>query len=308
MSEPTAGRSARVFVGPDRPALLLAAVERAGGSLVPVTEANAVVWTTGDAGALRAVLHPGIEWVQLASAGVEEWLESGVVDDARLWTSARGLYASRVAEHVVALILAAAKGLIGAARRETWNGREVDLLEGATVGIVGAGSIGGETFRRLEPFGVRRIGLTRSGASVPGADLSVGAGGLDELLRESGYVVLAAPLTPETERLIGARELALLGPQGWLVNVARGRLVDTNALVDALRDGIVGGACLDVTDPEPLPDGHPLWRCDNVLVTPHVANPWSRHDELLEARVAENVERFRSGHTLLGLVDVERGY
>jgi D-3-phosphoglycerate dehydrogenase len=308
VSEPSATRSAQVFVGRDRPALLLAAVERAGGSLASADDANVVIWTEGGADELRSVLHPGIEWVQLALAGVEDWLDSGLVDDTRVWTSARGLYSARVAEHVVALILAAAKGLIGAARRETWSGREVDLLEGATVGVVGAGGIGAETFRRLEPFGVRRIGLTRSGASVPGADLSVGLDGVDTLLRESDYVVLAAPLTPETENLIGARELSLLGPRGWLVNVARGRLVDTGALLEAVRTGVIGGACLDVTDPEPLPDGHPLWRCDNVLITPHVANPWSRHDDLLAARVAENLVRFQSGRELLGAVDPARGY
>jgi phosphoglycerate dehydrogenase-like enzyme len=308
VSEPSAARNAQVFVGRDRPALLLAAVERAGGSLASAADANVVIWTEGGADELRSVLHPGIEWVQLALAGVEGWLDSGLVDDTRVWTSARGLYSARVAEHVVALILAAAKGLITAARHETWSHREVDLLAGATVGVVGAGGIGAETFRRLEPFGVRRIGLTRTGASVPGADLSVGPEGLEALLRESDYVVLAAPLTPETENLIGASELSLIGPRGWLVNVARGRLVDARALLDAVRKGIILGACLDVTDPEPLPDGHPLWRCDNVLITPHVANPWSRHHELLARRVAENLDRFQGGRDLLGVVDPARGY
>lgn len=308
MNEPSEIRSARVFVGPDRPALLLAAVEQVGRSVAFAADANVVIWTSGDADGLRSALHPGIEWVQLASAGVDEWLGSRLIDDTRVWTSARGLYGARVAEHVVALILAAAKGLLGAARRETWSEHEVALVEGATVGIVGAGGIGAETFRRLEPFGVRRIGLTRSGASVPGADLTVGPDGLDDLLRESDYAVLAAPLTPETEHLIGARELALLGPCSWLVNVARGRLLDTAALLEALRAGVVGGACLDVIDPEPLPDGHPLWLCDNVLITPHAANPWSRHDDLLAVRVAENVARFQNGRELLGAVDLARGY
>ena len=308
MSEPSTARNPRVFIGPDQPAALLAAVARSGAALAPAADANVVVWTSDAADGINAVLHAGVEWVQLAAAGVDGWLASGLLDDARVWTSARGLYGARVAEHVVALILAAAKGLTGAARRAKWEGHQVDLLEGATVGIVGAGGIGTETFRRLEPFGVRRIGLTRSGATVSGAEVSVGPDRLHELLQESDYVVVAAPLTRETEHLIGARELALLGPRGWLVNVARGRLVDTAALVAAARSGTIAGACLDVTDPEPLPEGHPLWQCDNVLITPHAANPWGRHDELLAARVAENLERFYSGRELLGVVDVERGY
>ena len=107
---------------------------------------------------------------------------------------------------------------------------------------------------------------------MPGAARSLGPDALDELLTESDYVVLCAPLTPETHGLIGARELDLLGPAGVLVNVARGALVDTDALVAALRDGRVGGAFLDVTEPEPLPDGHPLWSEPRALITPHVAN------------------------------------
>lgn len=298
----------RVYVGPGDEAAVEQAVERAGARLASTGEANVFVWTDGRLDGLKEALHPGVSWVQLASAGVESAIELGLVDSTRRWTSATGLYGARVAEHAVALILAAAKRLPQAARRSEWQAARVDLLEGATVGVVGAGGIGLETLRRLEPFGLRRIALTRSGRRVGEADVWLGPDGLDRLLDESDYVVLAAPLTAETEHLVGRAELERIGPRGCLVNVARGRLVDTEALVDVLAAGLLGGACLDVVDPEPLPPGHPLWRFENVLITPHVANPWERHHELLAERVSENIARFREGSALLGSIDLDHGY
>ena len=152
------------------------------------------------------------------------------------------------------------------------------------------------------------IALTRSGAAVPGAERSLGPDGLDELLSASDYVVLCAPLTPETEGLIGARELDLIGPGGVLVNVGRGGLVDTGALVEALGAGRLRGAMLDVTEPEPLPDGHPLWSEPRALITPHVANTRAQLDAALARRVEENVARFRAGEELLGAIDPAAGY
>ena len=209
---------------------------------------------------------------------------------------------------MLAFVLAGARNLPQAAKRRTWKRDEGRRFAGATVGIVGAGGIGRATIERLAPFGVRVLALTRSGREVPGAERSLSFADLDELLGQSDYVVLAAPLTAETRGLIGARELDLIGPRGWLLNVARGGLVQTDALVDALRESRIGGACLDVTDPEPLPDGHPLWDFENVLITPHVANPPELEAELLAPRVEENVRRFAAGNELEGLIDVARGY
>jgi phosphoglycerate dehydrogenase-like enzyme len=254
------------------------------------------------------VLHPSIEWVQLESAGVDRWLEDGLVDRERRWTAVHAVYAPDVAEHAVAFLLAAARRLPQAARRSEWRSLDAEPLAGRTVGLVGAGAIGRETIARLRPFGVRVLALTRSGRAVEGAERSFGSEGLDELLRASDHVVLALPLTPQTRRLIGERELELIGPSGWLVNVGRGPLVDTDALVRALAGRRIGGACLDVTDPEPLPAGHPLWRFDNVLVTPHVANPPGTIYEPLARLVEENVRRFAAGRELLGEIDPERGY
>ena len=143
---------------------------------------------------------------------------------------------------------------------------------------------------------------------MEGADRSLHAAGLHSVLAESDFVVLAVPLTEETRGLIRERELELIGRDGWLVNVARGAIVVTEALVEALEHDRLGGACLDVTDPEPLPPEHPLWRLDNVLVTPHVANPPGTTYEPLARLVEENVRRFRDGRELRGVVDPERGY
>jgi phosphoglycerate dehydrogenase-like enzyme len=273
-----------------------------------VEEARVVVWHTGEPAEARAHLHEGIEWVQLDSAGVDRWIGTGILDERRTWTSARDAYAADVAEHAVALVLAAARRLPQTARDRRWSGVGGDRLAGRTVGLVGAGAIGREAIARLRPFGVRIVALTRSGRTVEGADDSLPAARLEELLERSDYVVLAAPLTHETRGLVGRRELERLRPDAWLVNVGRGALVDTDALVWALAKGAIGGACLDVTDPEPLPDDHLLWTFDNVLVTPHVANPPGTAEEPLARLVEENVRRFAAGEELLSVVDVERGY
>lgn len=314
----TAGppNDARVWLSPEAPDTIADAVRRGGGELVPGERANAIVWygyehlAPEQVPLARSLLRDDVRWVQLDSAGVEAWFEHGLVDDARVWTSAAGAYGPAVAEHIVAFVLAAAKRLPEAARSTTWRKPELEgrRLAGSTVGIVGAGAAGRDAIRLLAPFDVRILALTRSGRDVPGADRSLGPDGLDELLSASDYVVLCTPLTPATEGLIGARELELLGSEGVLVNVGRGGLVDTDALLEALSAGRLRGAALDVTDPEPLPDGHPLWSDPRVLITPHVANTREQLDAALAHRVEENVVRFRAGQDLLGPIDPAAGY
>lgn len=299
---------ARVWLGPEQHPLLRAAIERAGADLVEPARANAIVWNGWPPERIREVIHPGVEWVQLDSTGIDRWVESGVLDGERLWTAVRDVFAPDVAEHAVAFLLAAARALPQAARRRAWGGTGGRPLAGQTVGIVGGGAIARETIARLHPFAVRVVVVTRSGRTVPGADRSLPREALDDLAEASDFLVLAAPLTRETRGMIGERELALLGPRGWLVNVARGALVQTDALVRALADGRIAGACLDVTDPEPLPSDHALWGFDNVLVTPHVANPPGTVEERLARLVEDNVRRFAEGRDLLGLVDPDRGY
>ena len=299
-----------VWVGPGESRKLLAAVERAGARLSDPSAASVIVWTSSDDGpeTLRGLLHPGIRLVQLDSAGVDHWIESGVIDRDRAWAAAQGAYAAVLAEHALTLLLAAAKRLPKAARAHSWANHRTYRLSGSTIGLIGAGAIGRRLATLLAPFDAEILAVNRSGTIVAGAHQTFPGEGLHDVLRRSDYAVVAAALTPSTYHLIGERELALLGPDGWLINVGRGALVDTVALVSALQTDRVGGACLDVTDPEPLPDAHPLWSLPNVLITPHAANWWGDHFQDLAVRVEDNLRRFRAGLPLVGAIDLELGY
>jgi D-3-phosphoglycerate dehydrogenase len=296
-----------IHIAGDRPDLERAVREN-GGEPGPLERADGLVWLGGDPGELPEL--PGsVRWVQLPSAGVERWLRAGVVGDGPVFTSAVGAFGLPVAEHALALILAGAKALPRSARARAWDpdGRErVRALEGATVAIVGAGGIGRALISLLAPFGAESVAVTRRGRPVEGAAHTLPADRLAEALPGAHYVVVAAPATDGTRHLIGAGELEAMREDAWLVNVARGSVVDTDALVDALRAGAIAGAALDVTDPEPLPDGHPLW--DLALITPHVATPPDAEAAHFAQRVGENVRRLAAGEPLEGVVDPEGGY
>ena len=305
-------------IAPDDTPALGRAVTAGGGRLVGPADAEALVWTDpSDAEGLAAVLHesPGLRWVQLPFAGVDHF--ASVIDAGRTWTSAKGAFAEPVAEHALALGLAGLRRLPMRARARSWPMRARARswgpaagrrLMGSKVTLVGGGSISCALLDLLVPFAVEATVVRRHVAPLPGAARVVGADALHQALAGAGLVVLALALTPETTGLIGAEELALMDAEAWLVNVARGAHVVTDDLVAALAAGTIGGAALDVTDPEPLPDGHPLWELDNCLVTPHVANTWDMAEPLLAERVRANVERWGQGQPLLGLVDPDLGY
>jgi phosphoglycerate dehydrogenase-like enzyme len=301
----------RVSVQPSEDAVLVAAVERAGGRVTPLADAEALVWTS-DPAEFPRTLPAGVRWVQLPGAGVERWIAAGVLDRDRVWTSATGAYAETVAEHALALLLAGVRGLPLAARQTTWRRAEVlaatGTLRDAVVTIVGAGGIGRALIPMLVPLGARVVAVNRSGRPVEGADRTVGVAELDSVLPGTDHVVVAAPSTPDSRHLVDGARLAALKPTSWLVNVARGELVDTDALVAALRDGVIAGAALDVTDPEPLPGGHPLWTEPRAIITPHSANPGPLSERALADRVADNVARLIAGSPLLGRVDLDAGY
>lgn len=284
------------------------AVRAGGGEVAELARANAIVRTDDDLDGLRRSLHPGIAWVQLGSAGIETWLDAGLIDASRQWTAAKGVHARPIAEYVVGMLVAAARNVPGRARTGSWDAPGGRLLFGSTVGIVGAGGIGRTLIELLEPFRVTTLALNPGGRAVPGATRMLDPTQLDLLLAESDYVVVAAPLTPATAGLLGERAFARMRPTAWLVNVARGSIVDTEALTAALAAGQIGGAVLDVTDPEPLPDDHPLRRLPNVVITPHVASTPELGLPFLAELVSENVRLFARGERLVGLVDACRGY
>jgi phosphoglycerate dehydrogenase-like enzyme len=300
----------RVAVAPEPSDVVLTAISAAGGTLVAADDdPDALVWVDPtDPDALRRTLTPSVRWVQLPFAGVESFAAAGVFSPGITWTCAKGVYSRPVAEHALALALAGLRRLPSRARATSWGEQDAATLYDAPVLVLGGGGITAALLELLEPFGARTTVVRRSAEPMPGAHRTVALDALDQVLPDALVVVLALALTPETEQIVGARQLELMHPQAWLVNVARGAHVDTDALVDALRRKQIGGAALDVTDPEPLPDGHPLWSLDNALVTPHTANPWQTAQPLLAARVRDNVRRFAEGRELLGLVDVDAGY
>ena len=306
----------RIYVGPERNHFgaeyagdFVEAVERGGGVVVDEPgEAEAIVWLGSDNSRLSELLHPGVHWVQLPSAGVESWMEEGLIDMERVYTSAAGVYSETVAEHALALMLAGARRLHEAARATSWEVGFGRLFAGSTVVILGAGGIGRALIRLLEPFSTHTLAVTRSGREVPGAAASYSAEGTEDLWPEGDFFVVAAPATGDTEKMIGAQELDAMQSHAWVVNVARGSLIDTDALVEALAEGRIGGAALDVTDPEPLPDGHPFWTEPRALITPHTANPPDALGRALAERIEENVSRFKAGEELIAVVDIEAGY
>ena len=285
------------------------AVRAGGGSVVAPSEATAAVWTDAKDPAGLADLvsgNPHLEWIQVPFAGIENFL--GIIDTSRTWTCGKGVYADPVAEMAVAMALSGMRHVAGYARAKEWTGPVGRNLIGANVTILGGGGITESLIRYLAPFGCRITVVRRNVDAIDGADVVVGTSNLVDALADADVVFLALSLTPETRGLIGRAELEVMQPHAWIVNVARGGHIVTDDLVRALQDGVIGGAALDVTDPEPLPAGHVLWTLPNCIITPHVGNTPEMAVPLLSARISENVRRYIAGDPLIGLVDPRDGY
>lgn len=297
-----------IYVSPSDPDLERTVVS-SGARLGRRESADGLICVHDDLGWLRETIlrNPRLRWVQLGAAGIDHWLEAGVMHPRITWTAAKGVHAEAMAEHVMALVYFAAKGLGSAARRTSWADLNVTEVAGTSIGVIGAGLTGRAVIRLARSNGMRTISLTKTGRDA-GADVSLGLDGFSHILTESKFLVLSCPLTEETRGLIGDREFRAMRHKAWLINVGRGPVVDTVALVRALDAGRIAGALLDVTDPEPLPDGHELWLRPNVLITPHVASTPTMGKPALVALVAENTRRFAVGDPLLGTVDLAAGY
>jgi len=282
-------------------------------------------WLNSDAFDRLLARAPRLAWVHSATSGVERALTPASRERGLTVTNARGVFSRPIAEYVLMMILAVSRRLpqlLELQRERTWQPLEGSELRDVTVGIVGLGSIGRAVGALATAFGCRVIAVRRrpeSGGDVSreGEDLTFEDAMLDrvggpemlpELLGGSDFIVLAAPLTPETEDMINADTLAMVKPGAWLINVARGRLIDERALLRALRDGPLGGAVLDTFREEPLPALSSFYELPNVIVTPHTA--WSS-GRVLDRSVdlfCDNLRRFANGEPLLNVVDPAAGY
>jgi phosphoglycerate dehydrogenase-like enzyme len=304
--------SPRVALGPDHATFATDAIAEGGGTLVDISEQpDALVWL--DPRAVPALIEhvaaaPSLRWVQLPFAGVENVVASGLLDHDHIWTCAKGSYAEPVAEHALTLSLAGLRHLRMRTAARSWGKAAGTSLYDQRVTILGGGGITTKLLEQLAPFRVEATVVRRKADPMAGAARTVSVEALDEVLPGSLVVYLALALTPETTGIIGVRQLELMDETAWLVNVARGGHVDTDALVAALRAGSIAGAALDVTEPEPLPDGHPLWELPNCIITPHTADTIEMIMPLLAERIRTNVVRFAVGEELVGLVDPDAGY
>jgi len=285
------------------------AVRIGGGDLVGLAQAESLIWTAArNAPELELLLkqHPHFKWVQLPFAGIENYLD--IIDEDRIWTCGKGVYAEPVAEHALSLALAGMRNVADYARQQRWTGPVGRNLLNANVTIVGGGGITESLIRLLTPFHCDITVVRRNVDHLEGADTVVGIENLIDALVGADVVFLALSLTPETEGLIGRSEMEVMESHAWIVNVARGKHIVTADLVWALQNNVIGGAALDVTDPEPLPDGHPLWTLPNCIITPHIGNTPEMAIPLLSERITENVKRYIADVPLIGLVDVRNGY
>ncbi len=267
----------------------------------------------------RALLEPvwpmaaGVRWVHSRWAGIEGLLFPALVDSPATVTNGRGSFSDSLAEWAMAAVLFFAKDLRRMRRSQSaarWDPFDPEWVKGKTLGIVGYGDIGHAAARRARAFDMKVIGLRRRPPQAPD-ELADEVWPLErrlELMQRSDYVLVATPLTPETRRLIGAAEIGAMKATGVLINVGRGPCLDEAALVAALEAGRIRGAALDVFEKEPLPEGHPLYRLDNVLLSPHCADHVPGWLEDAMRLFLENLERFRRGRPLLNVVDKRAGY
>jgi phosphoglycerate dehydrogenase-like enzyme len=292
----------------------------------PVSDVEVLLhgWLSADAFDRLLARAPRLAWVHSASAGVERALTPTARSRGIVITNARGVFSRPIAEYVMMMILAVSRklpGLLELQRERTWQPLEGTELRDVTVGIVGLGSIGRAVGALATAFGCRVVATRRrpeaGSAARAEEELSFGEAMLDRvggpetlpaLLAESDFVVLAAPLTAETENMIDAATLAAMKPGSWLINVARGRLVDERALLRALRDGPMGGAILDTFRDEPLQPGSPFYDLPNVIVTPHTSWSSARVLDRSVELFSDNLRRFAAGEPLLNIVDPTQGY
>lgn len=261
---------------------------------------------------------PNLVWVHALSAGVDRFvsIEPLRENDRILLTNSRAAHGPAIADHVMAMLLSLTRNLPfyeAAQRAGRWSREEPPTrsiaLQDRTMLVVGLGGIGAEVAQRAHAFGMKIIATRRTDAPSPDFIARTGRPqDLPALLPEADVVVICVPLTPETQGLFNAAAFEAMKPGAILINIARGKVVETDALLAALKSGRLAGAGLDVTDPEPLPEGHALWTTPNVLITPHIAADAQLTEDRVLALYEDNLRRFAAGQPLQNLVDKHAGY
>jgi len=251
---------------------------------------------------------PSLRWIQVMGAGVERFLVPELPRRVVV-TRAAGIFGPWMAEYTLGWCLWVTQRIDRfraqqGARR--WDPVDPVRLSGRTLCVVGLGDIGRDIAWIGRRVGMRVIGVSRSGRRIGGVERVYRTAALERALGLADFVVLTVPLVPDTRGLIGAKELAAMKSSAWLINIARGPVVDEKALIDALRARVIAGAVLDVFDEEPLPADHPLWALDNVAITPHIAGPSTTDD--ITPLFNDNLRRYVSGRPLRHVVDRTRGY
>ncbi len=276
-------------------------------------------------------LAPRLKWIQLISAGLDDFVGHPIMESDIIITTASGIHATPIAEYVLASMLAFSRRFRNMWRlqeKKEWPENRWEILRGAelwgkTVGILGYGSIGREVGRLCQAFGMRVLATKRAakerrdkGHSMLGrgdpqgsvVDQIFDPSQLKEMVQECDFFVVAVPLTPETESIVGREELKAMKGSAYLVNISRGRVVDEEALIEALKEGWIGGAGLDVFAQEPLPQESELWGLDNVILSPHISADTPHYQERFTELFCENLRRYLAGEELLNAVDKQWGY
>jgi phosphoglycerate dehydrogenase-like enzyme len=292
--------------------VVVAPTDEEFSTLLPRAEAI-VAWRVDS---MEIDTAPNLRWIQTVGAGVEDVIVPEMAKRGIILTNNSGVHAPNIAEHLLAMMLAFARRLpfqIRGQLAHEWrddSGRQgVFELDGQTLLVVGLGDIGQALARRAHALGMNVLGVRRRGGDVPESVAEVvGLADLIRVLPQAHHVAICLPLTPQTRGLFVRDTFNVMRPGAYLYNIGRGPIVDTAALVDALSSGHLGGAGLDVTDPEPLPADSPLWDMENVIITSHTSGATPRYWDRAIAILESNIERYRSGGELLNVVDLGLGY
>lgn len=295
--------------------------QAAPGATIVAGENATLTKQVADADAIIGEINPELfhaakklRWVQVYSAGVEHYVFPELADSDVVLTNCKILQGPNIADHAVSLLLALTRDLylaIPDRAKEEWNRREYSPIElrGKTAVIVGLGGIGMQIAQRAHAFDMKVIGVDPKDVPLNYfVSRVVPPDRLEAVLPEADVVFMAAPLTSQSQGMMGSRQFGLVKKGSYFIAISRGRTYDSGALLEALKTGRLAGAGLDVTNPEPLPKGHPLWKLENVIITPHIAGQSDGVEARRMALIVENVTRFVRGEPLLNVVDKKKGY